>query len=130
MKVAISIIPETGRISPVFETARHVLMIHVGQNGACSVISQETLPEYESGKIDLMHARGVGLVICGAICNETRNELFGLGIRVIPFVSGEWNAVVDAIFHQSETLPADYIMPGCGCHHKQCCRLKTEKKRK
>jgi predicted Fe-Mo cluster-binding NifX family protein len=127
MKLAVTIIPGSGRISPVFETAEHLWTIRICRNGACSVIAQNRLPEKESEKIAFLCKNGIRLLICGALCNETREELEEFGIRVIPFVSGDWKAVAAAALNQSERFPENYIMPGCCIQHRKCCQHQGEK---
>lgn len=122
MKLAITMIPDTGRISPVFETAEHLFLIRFCRSGKYSVIAENKMPESESEKIDFIRSNGIRTLICGAVCNDTLEKLCDIGVRVIPFASGEWTSVANAALDKSECLPPDFIMPGCCKHHKKCCR--------
>lgn len=127
MKLAITMIPENGRISPVFETAEHLLTVRLCRSGRCTPIGENDLPESESEKIAFFRRSGVKMLICGAICNETLELLRSIGVQVIPFASGSWESVARAALDRSESLPPDYIMPGCCGHHRKCCQYQGGK---
>lgn len=127
MKLAITMIPETGRVSPVFETAEHLLTVRLCRSGRCTPVGEIDLPESESEKITLLRRNRIPVLICGAICNETLELLRSIGIQVIPFAAGEWESVIRAALKKSECLPPDYIMPGCCGHHKKCCQYQGGK---
>lgn len=121
MKLAVAMIPESGRVSPVFEAAGHVTMLRLC-HGELTKLAERALPETETEKIAFLQAHGVRLLICGAVCNATVHALTELGIRVCPFVSGDWQAAVEAWRTGRGEFPPAFIMPGCGRHHRQCCR--------
>ncbi len=122
MKLAITVISESGRISPVFETAEYLLTIHFCRNGQYHIIAENHLPEGEAEKIMFLRNSGVKMLICGAVCNETLASLRNIGLRIVPFVHGKWDSVMAAILSRGNCLPMDYIMPGCGKHHRKCCQ--------
>ncbi len=127
MKLAVTMIPETNRISPVFETAEHLLTIRLCRSGNFSVISRAALPESESEKILFLRSSGVRILVCGAICNETLEDLRSIGVQVLPFASGTWESLVPAILDRSHCLPPEHIMPGCCGHHRKCCQHQGER---
>lgn len=128
MKIAVTMIPETGRVSPVFETAGCLLILRLCRNGHFTVLSQELLPEGEEEKILFFRKEGLRKLICGAICNETLESLRSIGVDVLPFASGTWESLIPAVLKQSGCLPADHIMPGCCGHHRKCCQYRGGKK--
>lgn len=127
MKLAVTMIPESGRISPVFETAEHLLTIRLCRSGDFSIISRELLPESESEKVAFFRRGAARVLVCGAICNETLEALRSIGVQVLPFASGTWESLIPAILKQSTCLPPEHIMPGCCGHHRKCCRHQGEK---
>lgn len=122
MKLAIAMVPATGRISPVFEVSAHLLLVKLCRSGECTVISGEPFSGEKEEKIAALRAYGVKVLLCGAICNETLDEIKSLGIQVFPFVSGDWREVVKAWVTQDAHFLDAYVMPGCCKHHRECCR--------
>ncbi len=111
MKVALTV--WEGRISPVFDVSREVVVLTV-QQGAVIARAVERLgvlgPEQRAARLaDL----GVGTVICGAISGAPYQELVARGLRVFGFVAGEVEEVVAAFLAGRLPSPA-FSMPGCG----------------
>lgn len=124
MKAAITMIPATGRISPMFDAAEHAAVLDCrcrADNGAAVVAP---LPPDIPGKIEFFRANGIVLVITGAISNEDIGQLNACGIRVFPFVSGLWRAIWSE-WKTARRLSACHLMPGCRGHHRQCCQRKN-----
>lgn len=126
MKSAITIVPETERISPMFDAAEHVLLLDC----RCRIGRPEpvvaAMPSDIPGKIEFLRNNGVDLVITGAISNEDVQRLHELGIRVCPFVSGRWEDVWME-WKTVRKLSACHVMPGCCGHHRKCCRRNQSK---
>ncbi|WP_285907153.1 hypothetical protein [Pseudodesulfovibrio pelocollis] len=58
-------------------------------------------------------ACGVSLLLCGAICADTRALLEQGGVRVIPWLTGGIREVVDALDHDSLSRMTMPGAPGC-----------------
>lgn len=102
-----------GRIAPLFDTARDLHLVDLA--GGFPVASgDEPLPP---GPVERRAARlaalGVGTLVCGAISREGRAVVEAAGVRVVPFVAGERDAVVRAFLDGSLGSP-EFAMPGCG----------------
>lgn len=110
MKVALTI--WEGRISPVFDVCREALVLTI-EGGAIRARSRETVDAAsDAEKIRRIEALGVRTLICGAISEPLRREICARGVRVIGFVAGEVEEVVQAFL--DERLPAPGLsMPGC-----------------
>lgn len=121
-------IPENGRISPVFETAVCLQTVRLCRSGAYTLIARDTLPESEEAKIEFFRNSGIRTLICGAICNETLEKLRRIGVEVLPFASGPWETVIHAALDRSNCLPPAHIMPGCCGHHRKCCQYQGGKR--
>ncbi len=102
-----------GRIAPLFDTARE---LHVIETDGERIVSRadESLP---AGTAERRASRlatlGVGTLVCGAISWVTREVVVSLGVRVVPFVSGDRDEVVRAWLEGSLESPV-FTMPGCG----------------
>lgn len=102
-----------GRIAPLFDTARE---LHVVETDGERIVSRadESLP---AGTAERRASRlatlGVETLVCGAISRATREAVVSLGVRVVPFVSGDRDEVVRAWLEGSLERPV-FTMPGCG----------------
>jgi len=110
MRVAI---PEhDGRISPVFDAARELLVIEM-LNGQVVGRNEVAMQEPES----LSRARsvvglGIDVLICGAISRPLESMLESAGLTVIPRKCGSVEDVLKA-FMADELGQDAFLMPGC-----------------
>ncbi len=125
MKVAITISPDTERISPMFDTAGHIILANCCRNGGEPEIPMVFPSEFEK-KMEFLEQHRIGLLICGAISNEDRLFLNARGIGVCPFASGPWREVW-AEWKTSRRLKECHVLPGCCRHHRRCCKNKMQK---
>lgn len=102
-----------GRIAPLFDTAREIRVVEA--DGARLVAARDdVLPAGPAERrASRLAALGIGTLVCGAISRETGRAVEAAGVRVVPFVSGEVGAVVNA-FLEGELARKDFRMPGCG----------------
>ena len=119
MNVALAI--WNGRISPVFDVARQVLMLEV-EDGRVMARHEETLPgdgmQAQSARLADLRAE---VLICGAISQPMATTLATNGVCVIPFTAGMIDEVVAAWL--AGTLPNPVLsMPGCRGQHRRCNR--------
>lgn len=121
MMTAITIMKTDHAISPLFESAARLYLVR-SCRGKLAPGREIELPEDEERKIGILLANGVKLLICGAIANDLRERLERDHIRVVPFVSGDWREVLKTCLVADETGAVQFVMPGCGTHHRRCCR--------
>lgn len=125
MKVAI---PEwQGRVSPVFDVARH-LMLFESENGQArpsGEIDCETVDP--SLRVARLAATGTTVLICGAISRPLEMAVTAAGIQVIAHTCGDVQDVADAYAKGQLTL-ATYCMPGCGRQQRRCRRRGGQKR--
>jgi predicted Fe-Mo cluster-binding NifX family protein len=101
------------RISPVFDSARMVLVVKI-QNGAVVSRHYEILgSELPLSRVSELARLEVKILICGAISRFFANIIEAHGIRIIPFVMGDVNQVLDAYLKGLLITPS-FQMPGCG----------------
>ncbi len=110
MNVAISV--WNGRVSPVFDASRCVLLVDtegetIDRRGEHCFASE---PGYS--KIRELVNLDVDVLICGAISKRMASALAASGVGVIPWVSGGVDEVLRAFLRG--TLSSDsFSMPGC-----------------
>jgi predicted Fe-Mo cluster-binding NifX family protein len=108
-----------GRMSPVFDVSREVLLLTV-EDG--SVVARERTSletPTPDAKADRLAALGVDALVCGAISEPVHHELTRRGLEVIGFVAGEVEEVIASFLAGELPTPA-LSMPGCGCQRR--CR--------
>jgi predicted Fe-Mo cluster-binding NifX family protein len=118
MKVALA--TWNGRISPVFDVARQVLLLDVDEERE-RARHEETLPGTDpQAQVDRLMALAPQTLICGAISQPMAVLLAAKGVRVIPFTAGPVEEVLAAWLAGS--LPNTALsMPGC-CGRMRRCR--------
>jgi predicted Fe-Mo cluster-binding NifX family protein len=110
MRVAIPV--WNGRVSPVFDTARQLLVAEI-EEGRDPSRTQEELSE----GLPLSRARrladlGVNVLICGAISRPLTTLLAAAGVRVIPWTAGPVEDVL-AAYTGGQLPDPRWRMPGC-----------------
>ncbi|OGQ97333.1 MAG: hypothetical protein A2284_19425 [Deltaproteobacteria bacterium RIFOXYA12_FULL_61_11] len=118
MKVALTV--WDGRISPVFDVCREVLVLELEEQ----VERGRSLLSFEGSNpqrtIERLIELGITTLVCGAISEPLLQELRNKEVQVIAFVAGELEQVLHALLHEQLPAPA-FSMPGCW--RRQCgCR--------
>jgi predicted Fe-Mo cluster-binding NifX family protein len=100
------------RIAPVFDTARHLLIIE-SENGRSVGETRETYTESLAVQKALrLLDMDINNLVCGAISRSMHDLITAYGIQVIPFVAGDLPDVVQAWLNG--TMETDFFtMPGC-----------------
>lgn len=109
MKVAVS--TWNGRISPVFDVARTMLVLDVGEAGIAER-HEQSLGDGPAGRIERIADAGARVLLCGAISEPLAGMLAARGVRVIPFISGDVEEVIRAYLAGALDCPR-FAMPGC-----------------
>jgi len=115
MKVALT--EWQGRVSPVLDTARALLIAEV-DGGTPTVFHRDAftsdVPQEMAAQL---RALGIELLVCGAVSQPLAECISSTGIRIIPFVSGDIEEVLQAVTARRIPDPA-FSMPGCGCRRR------------
>jgi predicted Fe-Mo cluster-binding NifX family protein len=101
-----------GRVSPVFEVAARLVLVRLkGQEELerRHVVLFEKQPE---GIVRSLGELGIRVLICGAISQGLELALQQAGIRVLPQVCGDLDAVITA-FRGGTLRQPEFMMPGC-----------------
>jgi predicted Fe-Mo cluster-binding NifX family protein len=101
------------RVSPVFDAARHLLVVDVEDNAEVSrseaVFEETALPR----RAERLAYLGVNVLICGAISKPLEQMVAALGMTVIPHTCGPVEEVLRA-FLSGQLAEQAFLMPGCG----------------
>ncbi|MDY6790077.1 MAG: NifB/NifX family molybdenum-iron cluster-binding protein [Thermodesulfobacteriota bacterium] len=111
MKIAVAV--WKNRISPLLDSASMLLIARIEDGMIASSHYENVHSEILSSKAIRIYTMGVKVVICGAVSHFLENMIEAYGIRVIPFVAGDVNQVIDA-YLKGNLSAAKFQMPGCG----------------
>ncbi len=110
MKVAIAV--WNGRISPVFDVSRHVLLLEVEKGAVIGTTEESFDDDNPVRKASKLAKLGAKTLLCGAISRSLAAMLAAYGIRTIPFIAGKVEEVIEASL--AGALPNSALsMPGC-----------------
>lgn len=100
------------RISPVFDVAQNLLLIdrEIDQNENKRHISIAGLSP--TLVVETLKRNRIEMVICGAISETFYRLLTGSGIRVEPWICGDADEIIRALF-LDRLSDRCYHMPGC-----------------
>lgn len=99
-------------ISPVFDSARTILLAQVEDGKVVSTRTEPMGPELPYSRASRLSEWGTQVLICGAISTDFSRTLEVSGIEVIGFVSGNARQVLEAYLRQMPIGQA-FRMPGC-----------------
>ena len=101
-----------GRVSPVFDVARTILIVDV-QNGL--ELKRDKIPLVEKDPLarsKRVSQLGVDVLICCAISRLSEIILSSLGVKVIAHICGPVEDVIKA-FLSDRLTENSFLMPGC-----------------
>jgi predicted Fe-Mo cluster-binding NifX family protein len=113
-----------GRVSPVFDVARQLLVAHVvaGKSDACR---HEPLSIQSPADLAQQLAQwGVNILICGGISSSLRETLEHAGITVVPQICGPVQDILRA-YLEKQLPDKKFAMPGC-CDQRPRCRARRK----
>jgi predicted Fe-Mo cluster-binding NifX family protein len=100
-----------GRISPVFDVSRTLLVLEIGETGIIGR-REQPLDGGLSRRVEQVAAIGAHVLLCGAISKPLEGILTARGLRVVPCISGEVEEVIRAYLAGTLDCPR-FTMPGC-----------------
>jgi len=106
-----------GRVSPVFDTAKRILMVRL-TDGSISDQSEEDLPDGSvADRIGRLQSLKINTLVCGAISRPLACMVEEAGIHLVPFVAGPVEDILEAL--AIGELDDRYRMPGCCSQRKR-----------
>ena len=121
MKLAITV--WHGRIAPLFDVARHLLVFETEGFGR-PVIELTTMQLHSDDvheKCAALEAFGISAVVCGGISREYEEALLDAGVAIDAFVAGDSEEVI-AAWEAGTLRRRGFSMPGCPCPRHRCMR--------
>lgn len=110
MKVAITIWDE--RVSPVFDAAHSLLIADINNKILKKIAYESFNPHFEARLIEKLNHLHIDVFICGAISQAHSTLIEANGIRLIPFISGSVNEILES-YARGNSLAPVFLMPGC-----------------
>ena len=111
MRVALPV--WNGRVSPVFDTARHLLIADIEGRELKSRSEIALVEIVWPARVRRLVNSGVEVLICGAISRGFSTMITASGIRVIPGIVGDVDEVLRA-FTLGQIPSPQFFMPGWG----------------
>jgi predicted Fe-Mo cluster-binding NifX family protein len=121
MKIAI---PEhQGRVAPVFDTCRRMLVFSPDENGEVPVAEQDWSMETRQGRTIRLKELGIDVLLCGAISCGIEDQIHDQGICLVAWLAGDVPAILKA-YREGRVMDPGYAMPGT-----LICRQRRQKRR-
>lgn len=119
MRIAVTIMKNTERISPLFEAAELAVVVDCCRGQIVSE-TELSLQGDVAGKLDALQGAGVDTLLCGAIANDSMALAQQRNLRVFSFAAGAWRDVLTD-WRSHQRLRECHLMPGCCQQHRRCC---------
>lgn len=110
MKIGIPV--WNGSVSSVFDFAHQLAVVDVGGQQAVRRSQIGLREQPMQRRVEELLSLGIDVLICGAISQSLASMLAASNIKVIPFVSGSLDSVLDAYFTGRLSEP-QFLQPGC-----------------
>lgn len=110
MKVAVTVWEE--RISPVFDASRRLLIAEIKDRRITDRSYVIFDPEMPSNLAKILSDLDVPVLICGAVSQVPATIMTKGGIRLISFITGEVDRVLE-VYARGNSLAPTFVMPGC-----------------
>jgi len=101
-----------GRVSPVFDVAARLVVVRLKGQAEVERRNIVLFEKQPDGIVRSLRELGIQVLICGAVSQGLRLALEQAGIRVLPQVCGELEAVITA-FRRGTLGQPEFAMPGC-----------------
>lgn len=113
MKVAITV--WGNRISPVFDSANTLMIAQVDNSKIVNRIFEGFNPTITNQIASVLKNYQIDVLICGALTQRQSEIIEQSGIKLISFVSGNAEKVLNA-FVKEPLMIVDFLMPGTITH--------------
>jgi predicted Fe-Mo cluster-binding NifX family protein len=110
MKIAIP--TWNGRVSPVFDTASRLVVVDITKESEVARFETDISEHFLPSKGMRLTGLGIDILICGAISRPLAAIITTAGIKLIPWIAGQVDEVVQA-FLTNTLFDPRFIMPGC-----------------
>ena len=107
-----------GRVSPVFDVARRLVLLDVESGQEVSRKEESIDKSGPAAKTQRLTSLGVDVLVCGAISGPLAGMLTANGMKVIPWICGDVENVFQA-FLRGHLFDPSFLMPGCCGRRRQ-----------
>jgi len=104
------------RISPVFDSARKLLIVEVKNTKVVKRQYKTINFEMASDLAQILPDLKINILICGAISKGFSDVIETSAIKLIPFITGHVDAVLESYIENNRVI-AEFFMPGCRNKH-------------
>jgi len=111
MRVAIPV--WQSRVSPVFDTAGHLLIVDVEDGREVHRAEASILGLSLPNRVNRLVEFDVDVLLCGAISRQLAGMAAASGIRVMPWLKGDVDQML-RLFLNGEPIDSRFLMPGFG----------------
>ncbi|MGA1869913.1 MAG: NifB/NifX family molybdenum-iron cluster-binding protein [bacterium] len=101
------------KISPVFDSARRLLIVDVEKGVVIRRHHEFFHSELPYNRAAMLFDLRAKVLICGAISQIFANVIEAYGIKIVPFVTGDVDQVLNH-YLKGAPFTAHFYMPGCG----------------
>ena len=106
------------RISPLFDSARMLLVVEIEQGVVVNKRYAPVNSETPFSRAITLSKLGIEILLCGAISEFFANTVEAQGVRVIPFITGDVDRVLSA-FLTGQLPMGSFQMPGCSARRRR-----------
>jgi predicted Fe-Mo cluster-binding NifX family protein len=106
------------RVSPLLDVAKKFAMYEIEDGEIKQKIIADIHPEDETQRIDKLKEIGVSVIIGGAVSSFVSELIRGKGIRLISWISGSVDNVID-LYIKGEVKSFPDKVSGCGRRIRQ-----------
>lgn len=98
--MSVAIAHWVGRVSPVFDVSRHLLLMPAMGDHDESLRREVTLTQEDpQRRANEVATLGVKVLLCGAVSRTLEAALANAGVQVIGFLCGDVDEVLDGYYH-------------------------------
>lgn len=101
-----------GRVSPVFDESREILLIDIENDREVGRIEMKLKHKEHSLRAAYVAGLGAEWLICGAISHSLTNALISKKVKVFPYTRGSITEIIEAFLKGNLDSPL-FLMPGC-----------------
>jgi hypothetical protein len=121
-----------GRIAPVFDTGRRLLVFDQVDHRAVMICDEDWSEVTRQHRPVRLKELKVEVLLCGGISCDMENRIRMLGIRITAWLAGDVPKILTA-FRDGTIMDPDYAMPGTLlCRRfrqtRRCCRDRNDLK--
>ncbi len=107
------------RVSPVFDASQRLLIVEIEGGCVSGQYYHSFNPSLLEGLIDFLSQHEIVLLVCGAVTQETTDTLQQASVKVISFITGTEQEVLQMALLEKPTWD---LLKMPGCRRKSCCR--------